>query len=147
MTKRDMDDEHRERLHELIAAYGAEVGRWPTEARALLGGDALEDAVDPASVADAQRLDALLRWAQPPAPDVAATARLTAAVVGAPCEPVAPRRRPSLMASLLPAGAVALAVMLGVIVGQALPQALTSPGTGHGYDGALVSYYMGPVRR
>lgn len=72
------------RLRRVIEAYGADPARWPREADRA--GPAAGAGADPAVLAEARRLDALLARAKPAA-DPIAEKRLLAALARLPAQP------------------------------------------------------------
>ena len=73
-----------DRLRKMIGAYGADPARWPREAGRV--GPATINGADPAVLAEAKRLDALLAKAKPSA-DSIAEKRIMAALARLPAQP------------------------------------------------------------
>lgn len=139
MTKKITGDMTSRRFDELIAAYGADLRRWPDEAQHLLNDVAVDSVCAQQQLFEAERLDRLLNTAPPPVPDGFQIERMLA--INSAEIPAFAADMPLFLSRILrkpmlPIGALALCMLLGVMVGQILPSAAS---TDHDW---LAMYYF-----
>lgn len=125
-----MTDITRDRVRDLLAAYGADPGRWPAAERDAAERLLSEDPTLAAEVADARAFDQLLDALPDPVPSPALRVVL---------KDIPDRSRPGLAASLAwlwpfgtpwrPAAGLVAAAVLGVVIGFATPEATTADST------------------